>query len=189
MQLEKLLNDCRYDEVLECVADRGDADAMYYRALALDQIAAFRKSKRETYKSFLNHSRKVIDDGLRYFPEDTRFLFLDGLYFLHAEKPADALERFMKLYKKTREPRVLVSIGNAYKAIGDYTGALKKYREATKRGFSPLMMAHNIAITYKLMQSPDLARKIAEQGLEQKPKNNFEKIIVSELQKLCSDTV
>lgn len=186
-QLEKLLNACRYDEVLERVAERVDADATYYRALAFDQLAAFRKSKGQAFKSLLNRSRKVIDDGLRRFPGDTRFLFLDGLYFLHAQKPTDALKCFTELYKKTREPRVLVSIANAYKALGDYSAALKKYREAERKGLSSLMMAHNIAITYRLMQRPDLARKTAVLGLEQKPKNNFEKIIVSELRKLSAD--
>lgn len=182
--LENLINSCRYDEVLTAVVKRDDADATYYRALALDQLAAFRKSKKETYKSFLNRSRKVIDDGLRRFPEDTRFLFLDGLYFLHAQKPADALKCFTKLYKKTREPHVLVSIGNAHKALGEYTVALKKYREAARKGLSPLMMAHNIVITYKLMKQTDLARKTAVQGLQQKPKNKFERIIAAELRKM-----
>lgn len=175
-QLEKLLNACQYDEVLECVANRDDADATYYCALAFDQLAAFRKNKGQTYKSFLNRSRKVIDDGLRRFPGDMRFLFLDGLYFLHAQQPSDALMRFTQLYKKTHDPRALVSVGNAYKALNEYDAALKAYRRAEKAGLSKLMMAHNIAITYKLMYRPDLARKAAVLGLQQKPKTILKRL-------------
>lgn len=183
-QFQQLLNACHYDELLVQTAAYSDADATYFRALALDQLAAFRKSHGETYKVFLKRSRKNINDGLQRFPHDTRFQFLEGLHFLHAQKPADALLCFTQLYKKTHDLRILVSIGNAFKALGEYSLALKKYRQGVRGGLSTLMMAHNIAITYVLMERYDLAKKVILKGLAQKPKNAFERVIILELKQL-----
>ncbi len=182
-QLKKLLNSCRYDEILDRLANYNDAHATYFRALALDQIASFKKERGEQYKNILRQSKKNIDDGGRRFPNDIRFLFLDGLHFLHAQKPKKAFQRFSKHYKKSRDPKILVAIGNAYKAMGKYKAALRKYRQAAKQGLSRLMMAHNIVSTYKLMGRNDLAKKNARVGLKIKPKNAFERVIVEELKK------
>jgi len=186
--LKRLINGCKYNEVVKKCAGLTDANALYFTALAFDQIAAVQKNKKQPHRLSLRKSQEYIRRGLKKYPEETRFMFLSALNDLHSDHPVKALRGFRSVYNKTHEPGDLISVANALKTCDRYNEALKIYRKAMRAGtLSRIMIWHNIASTYKQMKKMDVAKRAARRGLREKPKNNFERMIAEHLRQLTKD--
>jgi len=161
-----------------------DAETVSRLALAYDQAATFARRRGKAYRRHANKAKAAIGRALA-LKEDPEFLHIRGIIRLHDEKPAQALSDFQRAYRRTHDPKYLVSIGNAQRQRGDRTAALRSYQRAKRhRTLDGGLLDFNIAQILFEMGRPVQAKKIAKAGLSRTPKNAFQKELRRQFKRL-----